>query len=205
MLRSCEELSDYVSYEDDELLEQLEDLHVEWDVDEKDKEGESEEERLRRAQGFTIEFGFKKGNGFISDEGLVLRKSFRFVSKPGGGSGAGVTEKYVSEPTKIDWVSRKRDLTRPSSSNGQGTTNSFFDWFRFTGTGPGDYANGEGVALTLAEVVFPHAEKLFVEGLNEENDEEEGLEEEYDLESEEEEEDEEAEHEDAPPKKKTKV
>lgn len=203
VLSSCDELADYISYEDDELLESLADLYVEWDQ--------------AHPQNFVIELVFDRDNGFLEPGSCVLRKEFRFVAreaKQQGGSGqsngpaaAPVTvEKYVSDPVPLNWL-RKKNLTRSTT----GSTNSFFNWFRFTGEGPGDYSGGETVALTIAEVVFPHAIKLFVEGMNDaegEDDEESDVEDEYELEGEageDEEEEGEAEHEDMPPKKKVKT
>lgn len=172
-------------------------MYIEWDKDD--------------PQSFVLEFEFDADNEFLVTN--KLRKKFTFVSKvlPVSESEAAASngnaekpkkiEKYISEPVILKWKKHK-NLTKSKT----GQTNSFFNWFKFTGEGPGDYSGGETVALTLAEVIFPHAIKLFIDGMNDEMDDQD-LDDEYDLDSDENasDDDEEATHEDMPPRKKIKA
>lgn len=188
-------------------MDSITDLYIEWDKTD--------------PQSFTITFQFDPENEFLTT--TEVSKKFTFVTKtlpPSSSTSDNATalpapqkvEKYISEPVQLKWKKHK-NLTKSKT----GQTNSFFNWFKFTGEGPGDYSGGETVALTFAEMIYPHAIKLFIDGMQNEMDNDD-LEDEYDLDSDEDgeegsEDDEEndddqskeAPHEDMPPRKKLKT
>lgn len=154
-IRACPEMEDYVGFEDDELLESLTDLYVKY-------EDTEEEEK------FSISFEFDPENEFLETVSLV--KPFKFVEKTIDGK---KVRKLISEPVKLKWKKHK-NLVKKSER-------SFFRWFSYTGEGPGEFKNGESVALILSDVLFADALKLFSEGMQNEL---EDLEDEYDLDEE---------------------
>jgi template-activating factor I len=182
VLEASGALFDMVSVEDAELLDNLIDVYVQWDKE--------------NARNFTIEFEFKE-NAFLENDSLKLSKKFEYKESKEEGK----PSKYVSEPVTIHWK-KDMDLTKKAKENATGE-DSFFSWFSFTGEGPGDFREGESIALTIADDVFPHALKFYVEASQAISDDE--LEGEFDLDDEEEDGEKEAEHEDAPPKKKAKT
>ncbi|KAF5103161.1 hypothetical protein DV451_001604 [Geotrichum candidum] len=198
-LRGCDELADYISYEDDELLDHLVDLHVTYldDVDE-DAATDSQGRKILSRVRFEFEF---EDNDFLVDN--RIEKTFALVSfaaesddesddEAAGPKKKTTQTKYTSVPTKLVWKKHK-NLTKGKYG---ASTNSFFNWFRFAGDGPGDYAGGDEVALTISEVVFPEAEKLYIAGMGkdgDDDDEDDELEDEYDVGSD-----------DEPPKKRVK-
>ncbi|KAF5094966.1 hypothetical protein D0Z03_001949 [Geotrichum reessii] len=201
-LRGCDELADYVSYEDDELLDHLVDLHVTYldDVvpeEERDSEGRKILSRVR----FEFEF---EDNDFLADsrvEKMFTLVSFSVESEDNDNDDnitavkkTTTQTKYTSVPTKLSWKKHK-NLTKGKYG---ASTNSFFNWFRYAGDGPGDFIGGDEVALAISEVVFPEAEKLYIAGMGKDGDEEDDeLEDEYDLGSDDDDDSE-------PPKKKSK-
>lgn len=174
-------LADLVSIEDAELLDNLKDVYVRW-----------EEEN---AKNFTIEFEFKE-NDFLEEDSLKLSKKFEYKESKDEDK----PSKYVSEPVKINWK-KDMDLTKKARSDSSGDE-SFFSWFSFTGEGPGDFKEGETIALSIADEVFPHALKFYVEASQQLSDDD--IEAEFELEDDDEEENG-GEHEEAPPKKKVKT
>ncbi|KAF5099784.1 hypothetical protein D0Z00_001525 [Geotrichum galactomycetum] len=199
-LRGCDELADYISYEDDELLDHLIDLHVTY-LDDDDNDTDSQGRKIVSRVRFEFEF---EDNEFLAE--TRIEKTFALVSFPvesdddnddessDNKKKAATQTKYTSTPTKLVWKKHK-NLTKGKYG---ASTNSFFNWFRYAGDGPGDYTGGDQVALTISEVVFPEAEKLYIAGMGkdgDDDDEDDDLEDEYDLGSDDESE---------PPKKKTK-
>jgi template-activating factor I len=195
-LRGCDELADYISYEDDELLDHLIDLHVTY-LDDDAATTDSQSRKIVSRVRFEFEF---EENDFLAEN--QIEKTFALVSFPvesdgnddeASGNKKPTQTKYTSTPTKLVWKKHK-NLTKGKYG---ASTNSFFNWFRYTGDGPGDYSGGDEVALTISEVVFPEAEKLYIAGMGKDGDDDEDdeLEDEYDLGSDDEPE---------PPKKKAK-
>lgn len=173
VLRSTPELADFLTYEDDALLDHLVDVHVEYP-------GLSSK---ATAHDFSVTLEFAE-NPYLLTTTLVKHFKLEKSARQDDTGATRAVEKYTSEPVALAWADKKHNLTRRAKT-GEGN-HSFFNWFSFTGAGPGDYAGGESVALTMAEVVFPHAIKLFLDGVREMDD----LEDEYDL-SEDDDEDEE--------------
>lgn len=178
-------LADFINFEDQELLEHLVDLHVEWSE--------------ANGKDFTISFEFEE-NEYL--ESLKLEKKFTYKEKKvKDEDGEEVIEKkYTSEPVPIKWKKGKNLIQFAKEQN------SFFSWFEFVGEGPGDFAGGEMAALTLADEIFPNALKFYVEAFEGGDSDLEG--EEYDIsgdDSEGEEENGQAEDKEGPKAKKQKV
>lgn len=150
VIEMSELLAEYVTYEDNILLNSLKDIFIEWDED--------------NVKNFTITFEFAE-NDFL--ETLVLKK--RFEQKPDDEEG-----ELKSEPVPITWKKGK-NLTKPKANS----ETSFFNFFNFTGSGPGDYKPGSVIALIIAEELYPHAIKFYTEALSAENQ----VEDEYDISS----------------------
>jgi template-activating factor I len=184
-------LSDYITFEDQDLIEHLTDLYVQWDE--------------KNGKDFTISFEFEE-NEFIDNLKLVKKFTYKEEKVEDEESDEVITErKYVSEPVEIKWKKGKNLTT----VNAEDNETSFFSWFNFVGTGPGDFRDGETIALTLADEIFPNALKFYVEaGLDDdielEYDLEEGDEDDEDDEEEEDEEEEEKEN-GGPKSKKQRV
>ncbi|CAN6652479.1 vacuolar protein sorting-associated protein 75 [Trichomonascus vanleenenianus] len=163
-------LTEYMTLDDQQVIEKLKDITVEWD----DKE----------PKDFTITMEFDE-NDYLDT--LKMSKKFTYVKEDGN-------EKYTSEPVELKWKKGKNLLLNKDDE-------SFFNWFSYTGSGSGDYSSGHEVAALIADDIFPHAIKFFVDRSAFSDDEDVELE--YDLEEDEEEDN--ADHEDAPPKKKLKA
>ncbi|ANB12095.1 Vps75p [Sugiyamaella lignohabitans] len=186
VLDSSELLAEYITYEDTEVLDHLVDLYVEWDED--------------NVKNFTIHWEFSE-NDFL--ETNKVSKRFELVEAEKSGEGddeddEDAEDSYTSTPVALKWKKGK-NLTKPKD----GRDTSFFNWFSFSGEGPGDYKGGENIAVIIAEELFPHALKFFADAFSEgdlaeyELDDEEDDDEDDEVEGD-------AEHEDAPPRKKSK-
>lgn len=184
VLQTSPDLAEFITVEDAELLDNLSDLHVEWDKE--------------NHRNFSITFSFRE-NGFLEDSSLTLKKDFECKDLGQG------QYKYVSKPTEIKWK-KGMDLTKNKDGEAASDYDTFFNFFSFTGEGPGDFQQGENMALTITEELYPHALKFFVEANTMSDDDD--IEGEYEIEEDDDEDDVEEEEEDgkeAPPKKKAKT
>lgn len=172
---ACELLSDYLNFEDLELLDCVKDLYVERSED--------------NPKNFTISLEFEP-NKYLED--LKVEKKFNYLESESDDEES--EGKYVSDPVALKWKKGK-NLTRPGPTT-QGS--SFFNFFSFSGSGAGDYKHGEDVALVLAEDIYPHALKFYADAGND-------IEDEYDISEDDDEEDSDHEHGDEPPKKRARA
>jgi hypothetical protein len=150
VIEMSELLAEYITYEDNILLNSLKDLYIEWDED--------------NVKNFNIHFEFEE-NDFL--ETLTFVK--RFEQKPDAEDG-----ELISEPVAITWKKHK-NLTKPRADS----DTSFFNWFNYTGSGPGDYKPGSVIALILSDELYPHAIKFYIEAISTDNQ----IEDEYDISS----------------------
>lgn len=172
VIRGASSLLDpFMTMEDIDLLLKLKDLFVEWD-----KETPTD---------FTITLEFEP-NEYLEDDSLVLKKTFKHqvdnMKDEAEGEKADeedeegdgfdklqslmikkqieAVESYTSEPVEIKWKKGK-NLTKVKDTG----INSFFGFFNFLGEGPGDFVSGEELADAIQGEIFPHAPKLYIDGL----------------------------------------
>lgn len=110
-----------------------------------------------------------EANEYLEDASLTITKSFSNIQSPD--TQADVTSKKVP----IQWKAGK-DLTQTA----KGAPASFFTWFAFEGNGNDEFDEGADIAMELADEIYPHAQKIFLEtfvGDSDEEDEEEELDE----------------------------
>jgi Nucleosome assembly protein (NAP) len=107
-----------------------------------------------------VEFVFTFApNAYLTDDSLVLEKSFSNVQSPDPAS------KITSTKVPIKWKAGK-DLTRMV----KGAPPSFFSWFAFEGkeNGEDEFPNSADIAIALADEIYPHAHKIYQESNMEE-------------------------------------
>ncbi|KAK9447303.1 uncharacterized protein V1518DRAFT_421887 [Limtongia smithiae] len=184
-----DEIDQYFTPQDAELIDFLEAIHLDRDAAD--------------PRTFTITFTFKE-NPFL--ETLVLAKTFSFVPKDivdgeEEEDSEDITEagRIMYKSTKVPIVWKKGKELTAQKPGAPVSFFSFFDWVNDE-AGKDVFPKAHEVAVVIADELYPNAVKLFTEAVNEEDDGEED--EEIDLEDEDDDDDEE--EDDEPPKKRVK-
>lgn len=179
------EFSEYVSSEDLKYVEQISNIHIQWDIAAPDADEAAD------PGDFAITFEFSaRGSDFPAQ---TVTKEFKLeqvdphTAGPVGDDDSETepeTQKLVSESVEIVWP-RSYDSINPGKIQDKKTPEgkkryragmkSLFAFFRWTGLKPGkEFPNGEELARLFSEDIFPYAVKYYTEaqrdGLEEELD-----------------------------------